>query len=82
MAPAPPFTHTNLLRQSILFSFDPVHVTVVVGPSRGIIGEIGGLHEHGGERYGATYPARPFMGPAMDKSKKDLPKHWSGVIGV
>ena len=76
----PPFTHTGALKAAILFAYDPSHQSVVVGPSRTRLGNIAHLHEFGGRRKGKTYPARPFMRPALERTKPKLPGFWRNSI--
>jgi len=75
-AGTPPYTHSGLLKTAILFAFDPLRKSVVVGPSEHIIASIGALHEYGGQRMAATYPARPFMRPARDEANRNLGQLW------
>lgn len=104
--------------RNILFAYDPVKHSVVVGPvrlnqkqyvgGRLIAGTVPALHEFGG-RVGireklvgkewrsagrrrarpnqptrvrmATYPARPFMGPALAENLPKFPELWGGSGG-
>ncbi len=67
-------SHAGLLPASILYAVDKDPLpNVVVGTAENVIGTVGGLHEHGGERYGHEYPARPFMGPALAQEADELP---------
>lgn len=53
----------------------------VIGPAFSLIGDVGGTHEHGSVRFGVDYPARSFMGPALDKNLNDLGSSFQGAIG-
>ena len=67
-------SHKGLLPTSILYSTtDDAGPGVVIGTAENVIGTVGGLHEHGGMRYGHEYPARPFMGPALAAEIGELP---------
>ena len=72
----PPFTHTGLLRKAILFAFDPLAESVVVGPSERIIADIGAVHEHGLYHRRRQYPKRPYMVPAETTANERLQQFW------
>jgi hypothetical protein len=72
----PPFTHTGLLRKAILFAFDPLAESVVVGPSERIIADIGAVHEHGLRHGRGQYPKRPYMVPAETETNKRWQQFW------
>lgn len=79
-------------RQSILYKVDGDEV--VVGPIAGRHGKLGALHEFGGSQmidvYDkdsgkkrsvlANYPARPFMAPALARSKRRISKFWEDTV--
>lgn len=89
-----PHRHVGLLWKLLLYAFDRLAMSVVVGPTA-LKGRqpydnvtVPELLEYGGEavhttRKGrdvtATYPARPFMGPALEAAgAQDVQqKHWS-----
>ena len=91
----PPSSHAGDLRQGILFGYDDRRDSVVIGPrpfnaknSQDALEML----EHGGttwRRFGygsrrrrvrATYQARPFMGPAMEKEEPKLPQMWRDSV--
>ena len=76
----PPYTHTGALRDAIYYGYDVQSRAMLVGPSRDRISDIGELHEFGGFRHGDRYPARPFMRPAMDVVRPQLPEMWRNSI--
>jgi len=87
----PPSSHTGLLKKFIFFGYDPARQSVVIGPVRlnqKGRGEAPPLLEYGGKatlvRRGkkkrTTYQARPYMGPAFEKEKPQLPAMWRGSI--
>jgi phage gpG-like protein len=76
--PGHPPRSAGRLRKSIFYAVQP-H-SVIIGPSADIIGEVGAVHEYGGKFRGATYPARPYMGPALEKSKDKLPAIWRDSV--
>jgi len=87
----PPSSHTGLLKKFIFFGYDADRRSVVIGPTRlnqKGRGEAPPLLEYGGKatlvRRGkkkhVTYQARPYMGPAFEKEKPQLPAMWRGSI--
>lgn len=87
----PPSSHTGLLKKFIFFGYDAARQSVVIGPTRlnqKGRGEAPPLLEYGGKatlvRRGkkkrVTYPARPYMGPAFEKEKPQLPAMWRGSV--
>ena len=83
----PPYSQTGLLRDNILFAFDPGSRSVVVGPAR--LGRSTGAPEtleFGGttvverrrngrrEKSTARIAARPYMAPALARSASQLPE--------
>ena len=90
---SPPSSHVGTLKNLIFFGYDPSQRSVVIGPAS-FAGKTGTaeappLLEYGGtakrkNRKGkvvqATYKARPFMGPAFEEEKKQLPALWAGSI--
>jgi len=87
----PPRSHTGVLRGSILYARSPADLTVIVGPQAlpGRSGEATEALEHGGRatitsfgrRKTAQISARPFMGPALEKSLPHLRRIWRDRIG-
>lgn len=84
---SPPFSQTGLLRDNILFAFDPASRSVVVGPAR--LGKSTGAPEtlefggttvierrRSGRREKATVriAARPYMAPALQREASKLPE--------
>jgi hypothetical protein len=87
----PPSSHTGLLKKFIFFGYDAARQSVVIGPTRlnqKGRGEAPPLLEYGGKatlvRRGkkkrVTYQARPYMGPAFEKEKPQLPAMWRGSV--
>lgn len=76
----PPNTQTGQLRESIRYAVDGPSGTVVIGPSRADIDEIGRVHEFGGPFRGRSYPERPFMGPALQQNLQRIPREWRGIV--
>ena len=81
----PPFTRTgkkgrNPLRRAIVFEVNRAAKRAIIGPRASVVGQVGELHEFGGTRGGLRFPARPFMGPALDKIRDDLPMAWRSTM--
>lgn len=85
----PPHSHVGLLRKFILFAYDPDRKSVVIGPTlTKEDAEAPRLLEHGGDttlktREGlkrAHYRPRPFMGPAFEAEKPQLPALWKNSV--
>jgi len=93
-APAgqPPHSHEGSLRRLIYFGYDPASDSVVVGPvgfkrsTAPNVLEFGGKTEVSRRRRGkvvrtrVTIDQRPFMGPALEKERPQLPKCWGGSV--
>jgi len=83
----PPHTHERaktrkgkpgkmgLLPSSILYGIAHNPDRVIIGPSVNVVGIVGAAFEHGGTVTfrGASYPPRPFMGPALGEEIGQLP---------
>ena len=87
----PPSSHTGLLKKFIFFGYEPVKKSVVIGPARLTRknqGEAPSLLEYGGsttlkrgkKKQRVNIKARPFMGPAFEKEKPNIPKMWQNSI--
>ena len=76
----PPHTHTRRLPRAIKYAVEKNRQTVVIGPAVESFGKAGRAHEHGGRYRRERYPKRPFMGPALEKTKSRLPKFWAGSV--
>jgi len=88
----PPHSHEGSLRRFIYFGYDPASDSVVVGPvgfkrsAAPHVLEFGGKTEVKRRRRGkviktrATIQERPYMGPALEKERPNLPKRWAGSV--
>ena len=76
----PPKTRRGQLRSAIRFAVEKNRQRVVIGPDHRIVGQSARAHEFGGRYKRQRYPRRPFMGPALTKTKDRLPKHWAGSV--
>ncbi len=81
-APAgqPPHTHTKRLPSAIKYAVEKPKGRVVIGPDVESFGTAGKAHEHGGAYKQEYYEPRPFMGPALEKTKERLPRMWAGSV--
>ena len=64
----PPSTRRGLVRRAIRYRVADDKRSVVIGPAHSVVGTAGKAHEFGGRYMGATFPARPFMGPALEQA--------------
>ena len=87
----PPSSHTGRLKGLILFAYDRMAETVVIGPmATGGSDQAGETLEHGKtitrrvrrRRRRMQYRARPFMGPALDTETQagSFPKLWANAV--
>jgi hypothetical protein len=87
----PPSSHTGLLKRFIWFGYEPSRRSVVIGPARltqGNRGEAPENLEYGGmatvtrrkRKRRARIRPRPFMRPALEKERKQLPSLWANSI--
>ena len=83
----PPSSHTGLLKRFIFFSYDPNRKSVVIGPMRldqNNRGDAPSALEYGGtvtlDKKKVNIRPRPYMGPAFEKEKPNLPQWWKNAI--
>ena len=76
----PPHTRKGQLRRSILYAVQKNKQSVVIGPSVALVGTSATAHEFGGRYRRERYPRRRFMGPALEKTRAKLPRHWAGSV--
>ena len=76
----PPRSRTRRLPNAIVYEVHPQKDQAFIGPSHKLISTVGGAHEHGGVFRGRHYPARPYMGPALEEVRPRLPKIWAGKL--
>jgi len=86
-----PTSWIGLLKKFLFFSFDRSKRSVVIGPARlnKPSNDAPEVLEHGGtasrrdrkgKRRTTRYRARPYMGPAFEKEKKQLPRLWRDSV--
>jgi phage gpG-like protein len=77
----PPHTHRGTyIKRAIRYDADGEGA--VIGPAASAVDQVGALHEFGGEYKGQSYPARPFMGPALERALPRFAGEWAGSIGT
>jgi hypothetical protein len=87
----PPSSHTGLLKRFIFFGYDPQKNSVVIGPARlteNNRGQAPSILEYGGrtsiqtkkKKRRVRIRSRPFMGPAFEKEKPNLPALWKDSV--
>lgn len=75
----PPRTRFGQIKRAIVYA--AAKGEAVIGPRHSIIGESGSAHEFGGKYQQEDFPARPFMGPALDKNLTLFGNSFAGAIG-
>lgn len=68
------------LRAAIAYAVDKQLPDAVIGPMGTKMGTVGRLHEKGGVKGKARYPARPFMQPALEESLDRFIGQWRGKL--
>lgn len=86
----PPLAHRQnpLLRKLLFFAYDPANKSVVTGPVRAKGGLVPRLLEEGGTttvnhkgvRRQVRVEPRPYMGPALSQTKRDLANRWKDSV--
>lgn len=75
----PPHTRRGQLRRAI--RYDATKDGAVIGPLASMVGDAGAAHEFGGEFRREQFPARPFMGPALERELDNFAGEFAGSIG-
>jgi hypothetical protein len=76
----PPHTRKGRIRNAIKYALTPGKQSVVIGPDAEVAADSGSAHEFGGRYRQENYDKRPFMGPALEKTKDRLPRMWAGSV--
>lgn len=76
----PPHTRRGQLPKAILYVVEKPKQRVVIGPDYMKIGRSATAHEFGGRYRKERYRRRAFMGPALEKIRERLPRHWAGSV--
>ena len=76
----PPHTRKGRIRNAIKYALTPGKQSVVIGPDAEVAADSGAAHEFGGRFRQENYDKRPFMGPALEKTKDRLPRMWAGSV--
>lgn len=77
---SPPHTRKGRIRNAIKYAVTPGKQSVVIGPDSEVAADSGAAHEFGGRFRQENYDKRPFMGPALEKTKDRLPRLWAGSV--
>jgi len=76
----PPHTRRGQLKRAILYAVEKQKQRVVIGPAYAIVGRSATAHEFGGRYKKERFKKRAFMGPALEKVRPRLPRHWAGSV--
>ena len=76
----PPHTRKGRIKSAIKYAVTPGRQSVVIGPDYEVAADSGAAHEFGGRFRNENYDRRPFMGPALEKTKDRLPRMWAGSV--
>ena len=77
-AGTPPLTKRRLLPNAIVYDADKFGA--IIGPRYARAGTVGEAHEFGGKYKSNKYPARPFMGPALQANLSRFAGSWRNSI--
>lgn len=70
------------IKAAIRYAVDKDKLEAVIGPEGPKAGPTGWLHEFGGRRGKGTYPARPYMAPALERTLPLIPQQFrSSLVG-
>jgi phage gpG-like protein len=76
---SPPHTRRNQLKNAIVYYAKRGEATI--GPRASRVGTSATAHEFGGQYKDESFPARPFMGPALDRDVPLFGNSFAGSIG-
>lgn len=76
----PPNSRKGQIKRAIVYAVENEQQRVVIGPDVSVVGTSGAAHEFGGQYKKQRYEKRPFMGPALEKTKDRLPQEWAGFV--
>lgn len=77
----PPTTRRGLLRRAVQYAVTQDKSLAVIGPAFSVVGTAGQAHEFGGRYKGQSFPARPFMRPALEESLDQFAGAFRGSFG-
>lgn len=77
---SPPHTRKGRIKNAIKYAVSADKQSVVIGPDVEVAGTSAKAHEFGGQYKREQYDKRPFMGPALNKTKERLPAMWAGSV--
>jgi hypothetical protein len=76
----PPHTRKGRLRNAIKYAVSKSPPSAVIGPDAAVAGTSGKAHEFGGKYKRQQYDRRPFMLPALEKTRNRLPSTWANSV--
>jgi hypothetical protein len=79
-AGSPPNTRRGRIKNALKYAVSADKQSVVIGPDVEIAGTSAKAHEFGGRYKREQYDKRPFMGPALEKTRSRLPAMWAGSV--
>ena len=78
---SPPYTRRGLFRRAIRYELDKQKKSAVVGFIASAVDQAARAHEFGGRYKGQDFPARPTMGPALERNQHRIGGQMAGRIG-
>ena len=76
----PPHTKRGRLRSAIRYDVDKQAQVAVIGPRLSVVARSAAAHEFGGKYLGDRFPARPFMGPALEGKRDRIAGQWRNSV--
>lgn len=76
----PPHTKRGRIRKAIMYGVDRQRQEAAIGPAKHLTGTVGKAHEFGGKYKAETFKPRPFMGPALEAMRDQIPRQFEGMI--
>ena len=76
----PPHTRRGRLKRALRYVVERDRERVVVGPEHAVVGPSAMAHEFGGRYRKERFRRRAFMGPALERTRPRLPRHWAGSV--
>lgn len=75
----PPHTRHGLAKRALQYAANKEGA--VIGFAASLVGQSMAAHEFGGQYKGEDYPARPTMGPALERGAPRFAGSWAGSVG-
>ncbi len=74
---SPVHTRRGLAKRPDSILFDATKDDAVIGFTAHAVGDAMQVHEHGGQRFGTTFPQRPTMAPALQQNLERFQREWA-----